>query len=114
MQMQGSGQVAVAFFGEGAVNQGVFHETLNLIAVWKLPVILVCENNQYSEMTPSWETTSTTETWQRAAAYGLPAGPVDGNDVEAMAAAVSARPPRARAGWAAATSRPIPTACGAI
>jgi pyruvate dehydrogenase E1 component alpha subunit len=97
-KMQGSQQVAVAFFGEGAVNQGVFHETLNLIAIWKLPVILICENNQYSEMTPSWETTSTTETWQRAAAYGLAAGPVDGNDVEAMAAAVSAAAEQARSG----------------
>jgi pyruvate dehydrogenase E1 component alpha subunit len=83
------------------VNQGVFHETLNLIAVWKLPVILVCENNQYSEMTPSWETTSTTETWRRAAAYGIEAGPVDGNDVEAMYAAVSTAAERARAGGGA-------------
>ena len=77
------------FFGEGAVNQGVFHETLNLIAVWKLPVILVCENNLYSEMTPSHETTSTVETWKRAAAYGIQAQRVDGNDVEAMYQAVA-------------------------
>ena len=100
-QMQGTGQVAVAFFGEGAVNQGVFHETLNLAAIWKLPVIFICENNQYSEMTPSWETTSTSDTWQRAAAYGIQAGPVDGNDVEAMAEAVGAAAQRARAGLGA-------------
>ncbi|RPJ43541.1 MAG: thiamine pyrophosphate-dependent dehydrogenase E1 component subunit alpha, partial [Chloroflexi bacterium] len=72
-QMQGRDQVALAFFGEGAVNQGVFHEALNLIAVWKLPVILVCENNYYSEMTPSHETTAPVETWRRAAAYGIQA-----------------------------------------
>lgn len=97
-QMQGSGQVAAAFFGEGAVNQGVFHETLNLAAIWKLPVIFICENNQYSEMTPSWETTSTTDTWKRAAAYGIAAGPADGNDVEAVAEAVGAAAQRARDG----------------
>ena len=55
-----------------------------MIAIWKLPVILVCENNLYSEMTPSHETTSTRETWKRAAAYGIRAVQVDGNDVEAM------------------------------
>ncbi len=97
-QMQGRDQVALAFFGEGAVNQGVFHETLNLIAVWKLPVILVCENNLYSEMTPSHETTSTVETWRRAAAYGIQAQQVDGNDVEAVYECIQAAAGRARAG----------------
>jgi pyruvate dehydrogenase E1 component alpha subunit len=48
-RMRGAGQVAVAFFGEGAVNQGVFHETLNIATVWRLPLILVCENNLYSK-----------------------------------------------------------------
>ena len=97
-QMQHTGQVALAFFGEGAVNQGVFHESLNLAVVWKLPLILICENNQYSEMTPSHETTSEVETWRRAACYGMPARPVDGNDVEAMYAAVSEAAQRARSG----------------
>ncbi len=97
-QMQKKDNISLAFFGEGAVNQGVFHETLNLAAVWKLPVILVCENNLYSEMTPSHETTSVVETYQRAAAYGIPAVRVDGNDVETMYAAVEEAATQARAG----------------
>ncbi|MBE0695700.1 MAG: thiamine pyrophosphate-dependent dehydrogenase E1 component subunit alpha [Anaerolineaceae bacterium] len=100
-QMQKKDFIAIAFFGEGAVNQGVFHETLNLAAVWKLPLVLVCENNRYSEMTPSHETTSTVETWRRAASYGISAEAVDGNDVEAMYAAVSAAASRARSGGGA-------------
>jgi acetoin:2,6-dichlorophenolindophenol oxidoreductase subunit alpha len=98
MQIQRKDRIAVAFFGEGAVNQGVFHEALNLLAIWKLPVILICENNRYSEMTPSHETTSVVETWRRAAAYGIEATTVDGNDVEAMYAAVSQAAARARSG----------------
>lgn len=98
MQLQGSDQISVAFFGEGAVNQGVFHEALNLIAIWNLPVILICENNQYSEMTPSHETTSPVETWKRASSYGIESSSVDGNDVEAMAAAVSSAVLKARSG----------------
>ena len=97
-QMQHNDRVALAVFGEGAVNQGVFHETLNLIAIWKLPVILVCENNLYSEMTPSHETTSTTRTYERAASYGIAATQVDGNDLEAMYQAVEDAAARARAG----------------
>src|SRR5215204_3392743 len=89
-QMQKSNRVALTFFGEGAVNQGVFHETLNLAVIWKLPLVLVCENNLYSEMTPSHETTSIVETFKRAAAYGMPAVQTDGNDVEAMHDAVRA------------------------
>jgi TPP-dependent pyruvate/acetoin dehydrogenase alpha subunit len=96
--LEGKDFVALSFFGEGAVNQGVFHETLNLIAIWKLPVILVCENNLYSEMTPSHETTAPVETYQRAAAYGIHAFRVDGNDVEAMHAAVEEAAARARSG----------------
>jgi pyruvate dehydrogenase E1 component alpha subunit len=98
MQMQKQDRVALAFFGEGAVNQGVFHEALNLIAIWMLPVILVCENNLYSEMTPSHETTSTPQTYQRAEAYGIRAHQVDGNDLEAVYQAVEEAAARARAG----------------
>jgi acetoin:2,6-dichlorophenolindophenol oxidoreductase subunit alpha len=98
MQMQKKATIAVTFFGEGAVNQGVYHEALNLIAIWKLPVVLICENNLYSEMTPSHETTSTVETFKRAGAYGIRADQVDGNDVEAMCAAVSEARSRAIAG----------------
>lgn len=97
-QLQKKDNVALAFFGEGAVNQGVFFETLNLAAIWKLPVIFVCENNLYSEMTPSHETTATVETHQRGASFGMPAVRVDGNDVEAMYAAVEAAASRARTG----------------
>ena len=97
-QMQKKDTVALAFFGEGAVNQGVFHETLNLAAIWKLPLILVCENNLYSEMTPSHETTSVVETYKRAAAYGIEATQVDGNDVEGMYAAVEQAVSKARSG----------------
>jgi len=81
-RMRGTGQVAVTFFGEGAVNQGVFHETMNLATVWKLPLVLVCENNLYSEMTPYEETTSVIELHQRATSYGMAAVRIDGNDVE--------------------------------
>ncbi len=97
-QMRGTQQVAVTVFGEGAVNQGVFHEALNLAVIWELPLVLVCENNLYSEMTPSRETTSVADTYKRAEAYGLKALQVDGNDVELMYATVEAAVERARAG----------------
>jgi pyruvate dehydrogenase E1 component alpha subunit len=97
-QMRGTQQVAATVFGEGAVNQGVFHEALNLAVIWKLPLILVCENNLYSEMTPSHETTSVVDTYKRAEAYGLPAVQVDGNDLELLFNTVEAAVARARAG----------------
>jgi acetoin:2,6-dichlorophenolindophenol oxidoreductase subunit alpha len=97
-QMQGNHRVALAFFGDGAVNQGVFHETMNMATVWKLPLILVCENNLYSEMTPYKETTSVHVLQERAASYGMYSVVVDGNDVEAMYAAVEAAVERARQG----------------
>ena len=83
-QLQKKDNVAIAFFGEGAVNQGVFLESLNLAVIWKLPLILVCENNLYSEMTPSHETTSVAETHKRASAFGFESIQIDGNDVELM------------------------------
>ena len=76
-QLQKKDTVALAYFGEGAVNQGVFLETLNLAAIWKLPLILICENNRYSEMTPSHETTSNVETYKRAAAFGIESIQID-------------------------------------
>ena len=90
--------IALTFFGEGAVNQGVFFETLNLAVIWKLPIIFVCENNRYSEMTPSHETTSNVETFKRAGSFGMPALVVDGNDVEVMYAGVEEAAARARSG----------------
>jgi len=97
-QLQKKDNVALAYFGEGAVNQGVFLESLNLAAIWKLPLILVCENNLYSEMTPSHETTSVVETHKRAASFGIESLQVDGNDVEAMYNAVEEAAAKARAG----------------
>jgi pyruvate dehydrogenase E1 component alpha subunit len=97
-RLQKKDNVALAFFGEGAVNQGVFLESLNLAVVWKLPLILVCENNLYSEMTPSHETTSVVETYKRAAGFGFESMQVDGNDVEAVYNAVEQAVAKARAG----------------
>jgi TPP-dependent pyruvate/acetoin dehydrogenase alpha subunit len=74
-------RVAVAFFGEGAVNQGAFHEAVNLGAIWNLPVIFLCENNRYSEFTESATMTRVDGVATRAAAYGIDARAVDGNDV---------------------------------
>jgi pyruvate dehydrogenase E1 component alpha subunit len=97
-RMQATDQVAVAFFGEGAVNQGVFHETMNISTVWKLPLILVCENNLYSEMTPYKDTTSVLELHERAAAYGMHAERIDGNDIELMYSTMEEAVQRARSG----------------
>lgn len=97
-QMQKKDNVALAYFGEGAVNQGVYLETLNVAVVWKLPLILFCENNLYSEMTPSHETTSVVETYKRAAAFGFDAIQIDGNDIELVYNTVEQAVAKARAG----------------
>ncbi len=98
-QLRGTGQVAVAFFGDGATNIGAFHEALNLAAIWSLPVLFVCENNLYMEYTPIGAVTAVASpAADRAPAYGLPAEVIDGNDVVAMAEAVSRAAARARAG----------------
>jgi pyruvate dehydrogenase E1 component alpha subunit len=97
-QLQKKDHVALAYFGEGAVNQGVFLETLNVAVIWKLPLILVCENNLYSEMTPSHETTSVVETHKRAAAFGFESIQIDGNDVELMYNTVEQAAVKARSG----------------
>jgi acetoin:2,6-dichlorophenolindophenol oxidoreductase subunit alpha len=97
-QLQKKDNIALAYFGEGAVNQGVFLESLNLAVIWKLPLVLLCENNLYSEMTPSYETTSVVETHKRASAFGFESIQVDGNDVEAMYNAVEQAANKARAG----------------
>ena len=97
-QLQKKDHIALAFFGEGAVNQGVFLETLNVSVIWKLPLILVCENNLYSEMTPSHETTSVVETHRRASAFGFESIQIDGNDVELMYSTVEQAAVQARSG----------------
>jgi TPP-dependent pyruvate/acetoin dehydrogenase alpha subunit len=78
------GRLAVSFFGEGAVNQGAFHEAVNLAAIWDLPVIFLCENNVYSEFTDSRRMTRVSSVAERGRTYGIDAHNVDGNDVEAV------------------------------
>ena len=91
-------RVAITFFGDGATNQGVFHEALNMAALWKLPCILFCENNLYAEMTPISKEASIERLADRGAAYGMPGVVVDGNDVEAVYEATAKAAARARAG----------------
>jgi TPP-dependent pyruvate/acetoin dehydrogenase alpha subunit len=92
-------RVAVAYFGEGAVNQGSWHESLNLAAIWNLPVLFVCENNIYAEFTDSRRMTRVPKVAERAAAgYGIAASCIDGNDVEAVHAAALDAAARCRAG----------------
>jgi acetoin:2,6-dichlorophenolindophenol oxidoreductase subunit alpha len=81
---RGLDRVSVTFFGDGGVNQGVLHETMNLAAVWRLPVLFVCENNGYAISTASDATTAGSIV-ERAAAYGMPAQQVDGMDVDVVA-----------------------------
>jgi pyruvate dehydrogenase E1 component alpha subunit len=98
-QYRGTEQVAVCFFGDGTTNIGAFHEALNLAAVWKLPVVFVCENNLYMEYTPISAVTAVPHpAADRAAAYGLPSIIVDGNDADAMYAVATAALDKARAG----------------
>jgi acetoin:2,6-dichlorophenolindophenol oxidoreductase subunit alpha len=98
-RLRGTGEVAVAFFGDGATNIGAFHEALNLAVVWALPVLFVCENNLYMEYTPiSAVTPVASPAADRAPAYGLPAEVIDGNDVVVVAGAVARAADRARAG----------------
>ncbi|MGH2856734.1 MAG: thiamine pyrophosphate-dependent dehydrogenase E1 component subunit alpha [Solirubrobacteraceae bacterium] len=92
------GRVSVCFFGDGATNQGYFHECMNMAAVQRLPVVFVCENNLYAEFTPLADATAGGEIAARAAAYGTPATIVDGNDLWAVRDAAAAAVARARAG----------------
>ncbi len=91
-------QVAVSFFGDGATNQGVFHETLNLAAVWALPVVFVCENNRFGMGTPQREHQRVEDIAVRAPAYDMPGVTVDGNDVLKVYAAAQEAVTRAREG----------------
>lgn len=81
IQNRGTDQVVACFFGDGAVNQGTFHESLNMAAIWKLPVIFVCENNQYALSTPIREAISVPRISDRAYSYGIPGMTIDGNNV---------------------------------
>jgi acetoin:2,6-dichlorophenolindophenol oxidoreductase subunit alpha len=97
-QVLGTGAVAISVFGDGAANIGAFHEGLNLASIWKLPVVFICENNQYGEYTRIDRTTPVTDIAVRAAAYAIPSEMVDGQDVDAVEAAVAIAVGRARAG----------------
>src|SRR5215218_6507618 len=92
------GRVAAAFFGDGATNQGYFHECLNFAAVAALPAVFVCENNLYGEFTPMAAVTAGVDIAGRAKAYGMPAAVVDGNDVWAVREVAQEAVDRARAG----------------
>ena len=83
-QLRGSDQVTVSFFGDGASNQGIFHEGINLASVWKLPVIFICENNGFGISVPVAQSTSVKDISQRGQAYDIPGVTVDGNDVFAV------------------------------
>ena len=98
-QYRGTGQVTVCFFGDGATNIGAFHEALNLAVVWALPVVFVCENNQYMEYTAIETVTAVKHpAADRAPAYGLAPQVVDGNDVEAVYAMAADAIEKARQG----------------
>lgn len=96
--MKKNDTVTVCFFGEGATNEGVFHESLNLAAVWKLPVIFLCENNLYQVFTSVDESCSVKDISARAASYGIPGETVDGNDVIKLHETVNKAIDRARKG----------------
>jgi pyruvate dehydrogenase E1 component alpha subunit len=98
IQNRGTDQVVACFFGDGATNQGTFHESLNLAAIWKLPVIFVCENNQYALSTPVREAISVPHISDRATAYGIPGVNIDGNDLIEVYTKMKEAVDRARAG----------------
>ena len=97
-QYQGQDTVAVCFFGDGAVDEGAFHESLNLAALWKLPVVYICENNQYSMGMAVEKAWSISDLLPRAAAYGVPGAQVDGMNVLAVHEATQAAVEYARSG----------------
>ncbi|MCU0491248.1 MAG: thiamine pyrophosphate-dependent dehydrogenase E1 component subunit alpha [Chloroflexaceae bacterium] len=97
-RLRGTDQVAVTFFGDGASNEGSFHETLNLASALKLPVLFVCENNQYGEFTPADKAMNIKDVADRAGSYGIPGVIVDGTDALAVYDVTTAAVARARRG----------------
>src|SRR5215213_5824252 len=97
-RLRGTDQIALCFFGDGASNRGPVHEAMNLAAVWKLPVIFFCENNQYASTTPASYALAIENVADRASGYGMPGVVVDGNDALAVYEATRAAVERARAG----------------
>lgn len=96
--IEGTNEVTACFFGEGASNEGTFHESINMAAIWDLPIVYICENNQWAVNTPATAVLNTEGVAERAAGYGIPGVRVDGNDVEAVFDAVSRAVQRARNG----------------
>ncbi len=97
-RMGGGDQVTVASFGDGATGTGSFHEAVNLAALWDLPVVFVCQDNRYAEMTPTEEAQPVAHVSDRAAAYGIPGVRVDGNDPDALYGVLETAVDRARRG----------------
>lgn len=97
-QQQNTDRVAIAFFGDGGANQGIVHESMNLAAVWKLPVIFVCENNMYAESTPVEYAVPIADIADRAAGYGFPGTVVDGMNIFEVYEAARIAINRARSG----------------
>lgn len=97
-KMQGTGAVTICFFGDGANNEGAFHEALNMASVWKLPVVFICENNRYGMSTSTERSTAVKQIAERAQAYAMPGVTVDGNDFSAIAEASETAVARARRG----------------
>ncbi len=98
IKMRKTDQVCLVIFGDGASNEGAFHESLNMASIWHLPVIYLCENNQYGMSMPSHKSMNIEHISQRSVAYGIPGVTVDGNDVSAVYTAVKTAADRARAG----------------
>lgn len=98
IQNRGTDQIVACFFGDGASNQGTFHESLNLAALWRLPVVFVCENNLYALSTPVREAISVPHISDRAMAYGIPGFNIDGNDVIEVYSKMKEARERAKAG----------------
>jgi pyruvate dehydrogenase E1 component alpha subunit len=98
LKMRESDKVLLSFFGDGASNLGEFHESLNMAAIWTLPVVFICENNQYGMSGPIQQMSAVSPISVRSAAYGIPGETVDGNDVLAVYQAVGVAIERARAG----------------
>jgi TPP-dependent pyruvate/acetoin dehydrogenase alpha subunit len=95
-KLRGTGRIALCFFGDGAANQGTFHESLNMAGLWKLPVVYVCENNMYAMSMRVSDAVPVPDLAVRAAGYGMPGQVVDGNDLPAVQAAVREATARAR------------------
>ena len=97
-KMMNAGDITLSFFGDGATNEGAFHEALNMAAIWKLPVIFFCENNQYGMSSPIREMVSIDKLSTRAAAYGFPGVTIDGNDLEEVLLTTKLAAEHARSG----------------